>query len=116
MTDVAQMVRRALEEDIGTGDVTSEACVPAGLRAAGLFIGRQHLVLAGTEVLSLMYDQLDFYKRDGDTVSDGEIIAEVHGPARRLLDARAFSSACFTPPAAAMWLFLIRIASNRPLR
>jgi nicotinate-nucleotide pyrophosphorylase (carboxylating) len=86
MTDIAQAVRRALEEDIGPGDVTSAACVPAERRAGGVFIGRQHLVLAGTEVLPLMYEQFDLFKNDGDTVSDGEIIAEVHGPARRLLE------------------------------
>ena len=73
MTDVAQAVRRALEEDIGAGDVTSEACVPANRRASGLFIGRQRFVLAGTEVLSLMFDDIVFYKHDGDIVTDGEI-------------------------------------------
>ena len=86
MTDVAQTVRRALEEDIGAGDVTSQACVPADRRATGFFVGRQRFVLAGTEVLSHMYDQIDFYKHDGDMVSDGEIIAEVHGQARKLLE------------------------------
>jgi nicotinate-nucleotide pyrophosphorylase (carboxylating) len=86
MTDVAQAVRRALEEDIGAGDVTSEACVPANRRASGLFIGRQRFVLAGTEVLSLMFDDLVFYKHDGNIVTDGEIIGEVHGQARRLLE------------------------------
>jgi len=86
MTDVEQIVRFALAEDIGTGDITSQACIPAERHAGGVFIGRQHLVLAGTEVLPLMYDQIDFFKKDGDTVSDGEIIAEVHGPARQLLE------------------------------
>ena len=86
MTDIAQVVRVSLEEDIGTGDVTSEACVPADQRAVGFFIGRQQFVLAGTEVLAVMYDQLDLAKHDGDVVSDGEIIAEVQGPARRLLE------------------------------
>jgi nicotinate-nucleotide pyrophosphorylase (carboxylating) len=86
MTDVAEAVLRALEEDIGTGDVTSQSCVPADRRATGFFIGRQRFVLAGTEVLQLMYDEPNFSKRDGDVVSDGEIIAEVHGPARRLLE------------------------------
>ena len=86
MTDVAQAVRRALEEDIGTGDVTSQACVPADRRATGFFIGRQRLILAGTEVLPLMFDDPHLCKHDGDTVSDGEIIAEVHGQARRLLE------------------------------
>jgi nicotinate-nucleotide pyrophosphorylase (carboxylating) len=85
MTDIAQAVRRALEEDIGAGDVTSEACVPADRRATGFFIGRQHLVLAGTEVLPLMFEDPHLCKHDGDTVSDGEIIAEVHGLARHLL-------------------------------
>ncbi len=86
MSDVAQAVSRALEEDIGSGDVTSEACVPAFTRANGRFVARQHLVLAGTEVLPLMYDEPRLLKHDGDAVSEGEIIAEVHGSARRLLE------------------------------
>lgn len=86
MTDVAQAVRRALEEDIGSGDVTTQACVPADRRAAGLFVARQHLVLAGTEVLAAMFDQLHLRKHDGDEVRNGETIAEVRGQARRLLE------------------------------
>lgn len=86
MNEVAQIVRRALEEDIGTGDVTSQACVPADRRATGLFIARQRLVLAGTEVLSHIYDQIHLRKQDGDDVRSGETIAEVHGQARRLLE------------------------------
>jgi nicotinate-nucleotide pyrophosphorylase (carboxylating) len=86
MTDVAQIVRRALDEDIGSGDITTAACVPAGRRATGTFLGRQHFVLAGTEVLPVMFDDLKLYKHDGDTVSDGEIFAEVHGSARHLLE------------------------------
>ena len=86
MNDVELIVRRALEEDIGTGDVTSAACVPQGRRASGRFLGRQHFILAGTEVLSLMFEELRLFKKDGDTVSDGEIFAEVHGPARHLLE------------------------------
>src|SRR5215469_5266703 len=86
MTDVAQAVRRALEEDIGAGDVTSKACVPADRLATGRFIGRQHFVLAGTGVLPLMYDHLDLYKHSGEVVEDGEVFAEVRGPARRLLE------------------------------
>ena len=86
MTEVELTVRHALEEDIGTGDVTSQACVPADRRATGLFIARQHLVLAGTEVLPVMYDQLHLRKQDGEEARDGEVIAEVRGRARRLLE------------------------------
>src|ERR1035438_5892886 len=86
MNDVALIVRRALEEDIGSGDVTSQACIPTDRRATGLFIARHHLVLAGTEVLPLMYDQLHLRRHDGEEVRDGEVIAEVHGRARKLLE------------------------------
>ncbi len=54
---MTKIVRLALEEDIGPGDVTSRACVPEGLRARGTFIAREPLVLAGTEVLEQMFDQ-----------------------------------------------------------
>lgn len=51
-----ESVRRALAEDIGTGDVTSQACVPADRRATGYFLAREPLVLAGTELLPLIYE------------------------------------------------------------
>jgi nicotinate-nucleotide pyrophosphorylase (carboxylating) len=86
MNDVELIVRRALQEDIGSGDVTSAACIPPGKRASGRFLGRQHFVLAGTEVLPLMFNELRLFKKDGDTVTDGEVFAEVHGPAGRLLE------------------------------
>jgi nicotinate-nucleotide pyrophosphorylase (carboxylating) len=85
MNDVELAVRRALEEDIGPGDVTSAACVPADREAAGVFLARQHLVLAGTEVLPLIYHNLELLKRDGETTTDGEVVAQVRGKARDLL-------------------------------
>ncbi len=82
---IEDTVRRALEEDIGTGDVTSEACVPADLQAIGFFVARQALVVAGTEVLEIIYDHLDLQKHDGDIAKEGELLAAVSGPARALL-------------------------------
>jgi nicotinate-nucleotide pyrophosphorylase (carboxylating) len=80
-----EIVRLALEEDIGAGDVTTESCVAADRRARGLFLARERLVLAGTEVLAQLYDELTLRKRDGDPCADGEVIAEVAGSARLLL-------------------------------
>jgi nicotinate-nucleotide pyrophosphorylase (carboxylating) len=51
------VVRQALEEDIGPGDVTSEACVPASLHARGRFLARERLVLAGSGLLKLIYQE-----------------------------------------------------------
>ena len=45
--EIVDAVRRALEEDIGAGDVTSEACIPAVRAASGEFIAREAQVVAG---------------------------------------------------------------------
>ncbi len=53
--EILDLIRRALAEDIGTGDVTSAACVPADRLARGRFPAREPLVLAGIELLPLLY-------------------------------------------------------------
>jgi nicotinate-nucleotide pyrophosphorylase (carboxylating) len=80
-----EIVRLALEEDIGSGDVTTNACVPEDRRARGRFLAREPLVLAGTDILRQLYDDLTLHKRDGDACADMEVVAEVDGPARQLL-------------------------------
>jgi nicotinate-nucleotide pyrophosphorylase (carboxylating) len=82
---ISEILRLALEEDIGPGDVTTNACVPADRRARGRFLAREPLILAGTEILSQLYDDLTLRKHDGDSCDDNEVIAEVAGPARHLL-------------------------------
>jgi nicotinate-nucleotide pyrophosphorylase (carboxylating) len=84
--EIVEVVRRALEEDIGAGDLTSQACVPAARRAAGRFLAREPLVIAGTGILALIYEELEILKPDGATVADGDVVATVRGPARRLLE------------------------------
>jgi nicotinate-nucleotide pyrophosphorylase (carboxylating) len=81
-----EIVRLALEEDIGAGDLTGRACIPADQRALGVFIARETLVLAGLEVLSEMNESPRFFKQDGDLCADGERLAEVEGPVRMLLE------------------------------
>ena len=46
------IVRLALEEDIGTGDVTTRACVPEAQQARGRFLAREPLIVAGLGVLA----------------------------------------------------------------
>ena len=90
--DIADAVRRALEEDIGPGDVTTSACVPEDRMASGIFLAREPLVLAGTDVLPLIYDmrggvtELQLLKRDGDRCEGDEVFARVRGRARTLLE------------------------------
>ena len=95
--EVLDAVRRALDEDIGAGDVTSRICVPANRRARGRFLAREPLVLAGTALLPLIYelrggiDKLQTHNRDGDELKDGDILAEVEGRARTLLECERVS-------------------------
>ena len=79
------IVRLALEEDIGSGDITTDSCVPADRQACGLFLAREPLILAGTEVLPQLFSGLTLQKHDGDRCDAGEILAAVTGPARLLL-------------------------------
>src|SRR5690348_9884551 len=83
---MTEIVRLALEEDIGAGDVTSTACVPETQRARGRFLAREPLVIAGLEVLAELYAELLLRKHDGERCSAGETIAEVAGTARLLLE------------------------------
>ena len=80
------IVRMALDEDIGSGDVTTCACVPEQQQAHGRFLAREPLVVAGLGVLGELYEELIVHKHDGDRCAAGDVIAEVRGPARLLLE------------------------------
>ena len=84
-------VRRSLEEDIGAGDVTTEATVPADQRARGTFLAKSNCVLAGLDVCLEAFRQLEpgvhatLRRHDGDRVTSGEVIGEIEGHATTLL-------------------------------
>jgi len=90
--DIRDCVERALEEDIGPGDITTQACVPAGRMAHGRFLARELHVVAGTELLPLIYqarggvEALKIEKLSGGCTADGQVIATVRGAARTLLE------------------------------
>ena len=81
----AEIVERALAEDTGTGDVTTELCVPADRQASGAFRVRERMLVAGVELLPLFYEHIDFHVTDGTVLDPGQEIARVHGSARTLL-------------------------------
>jgi nicotinate-nucleotide pyrophosphorylase (carboxylating) len=89
--DIEAIVDRALEEDIGSGDITSALTVPADLPARGGFLAKQCLVLAGVELLPLIFKRrrgadLTLSLSSGATVENGQPIAAVSGRARTLLE------------------------------
>ena len=86
-------IAAAIKEDIGDGDVTTDFFVPESLRATGRIIAREKAVVAGTGAAAEVFRQVDpatdvqLSRRDGEDVDAGDIIIEVHGPARSILKA-----------------------------
>ena len=87
------LVRRALEEDVRDGDITTDATVPARQQARGTFLVKQDCVLAGLDIAFEAFKQLEkgphpsfaVRRRDGDACRAGDEVAEVIAPARTLL-------------------------------
>jgi nicotinate-nucleotide pyrophosphorylase (carboxylating) len=88
-----ETVRRALAEDLGWGDVTTEATVEATQKARGQIIAKCDCVLAGINVAAEAFRQLEpsvsFTVRiaDGTRCTHGDVVAEVRGSAATLLTA-----------------------------
>ena len=78
-----------LAEDIGSGDITSELIVPAGLRARGSIGAKQRCVLAGASEACEVFEGLGakavMKRKDGSLVGKGDVVLTVAGPARSLL-------------------------------
>ena len=85
------IVRRALDEDVGRGDLTTEATVPAEQQARGVFLVKAECVLAGLDVALEAFRLLDpdvratVCKHDGERCEPGDEVASVVGSARALL-------------------------------
>lgn len=88
-----EAVRRALAEDLGWGDVTTEATVNAALRARGVILAKCDCVIAGLDVAAEAFRQLDpsavFTQRvrDTDRCGHGSVVADVRGSAAAMLTA-----------------------------
>ena len=84
---VADLIALALAEDVGDGDLTTEACVAENARARGCFLTREPLVLAGTTLLEMLYqgERVELLFPDGKELEAEVVVARVEGSARRLL-------------------------------
>jgi nicotinate-nucleotide pyrophosphorylase (carboxylating) len=89
--ELEDIIRRALAEDIGSGDVTTDSLIPPDATGTGAVQVRQGGIIAGLEVLLATFRMVDpaiqvkLFKRDGDTVEPGDLVARLEGPARGLL-------------------------------
>jgi nicotinate-nucleotide pyrophosphorylase (carboxylating) len=85
------LIRRALAEDVGDGDVTTLATVPADARGRGVLLAKSPLVVAGLDVAAAVFREVDPQTTlaprviEGHQVAPMTVVGEVRGPARALL-------------------------------
>jgi nicotinate-nucleotide pyrophosphorylase (carboxylating) len=89
--EILDCIRRALAEDVGPGDVTTDAIVPADVEMKGRIIAKQDGIVAGLDVAKAVYKMVDprvsftASVDEGSHVLNRALLAQVTGPARALL-------------------------------
>lgn len=91
MSEIDRIIRTALQEDIGSGDITTQVCIDPGTQACAELVAKDDFVLAGIDVAAQVFATVDpripFEKlrQDGQTIRRGEVLAWVKGEAAALL-------------------------------
>jgi nicotinate-nucleotide pyrophosphorylase (carboxylating) len=90
---LSELIQNALKEDIGTGDHSSLAAIPKDAKGKMKLLAKENGIIAGIEVAKEVLKQVDCsilmqcFKNDGDTISVGEVVFVLEGPARSMLTA-----------------------------
>lgn len=85
------LIELAFEEDIGIGDITTDATVPPTQKGIGVLLAKSDGIVAGLPVAERVFEKLDptltfrALVKDGDAVVAGTPIAEVQGSAKTIL-------------------------------
>ncbi|MBJ7609276.1 MAG: carboxylating nicotinate-nucleotide diphosphorylase [Candidatus Dormibacteraeota bacterium] len=87
------LIRSTLAEDIGAGDVTTDAVIPAEMTCRGKIVCKENGVIAGLSVAARVFAivderiNFDAKTKDGEKVQEEQIVARISGPARGMLTA-----------------------------
>ncbi len=87
------ILQLAVEEDIGDGDHSSLACIPGRKRGKSRLLIKEQGIIAGTDVARMVFDLIDpnlkteQYISDGSKVNDGDVVFQVKGRVRSILQA-----------------------------
>jgi nicotinate-nucleotide pyrophosphorylase (carboxylating) len=90
-SQVRRAISLAIEEDLGTGDVTSELVIPEGKRSKAKIVAKEGFIVAGLPFAAEVFAQMDTdvkFKslvKNGAKVNKGDVLAEVSGLTRSLL-------------------------------
>jgi len=95
---IAPIIIRALEEDWGYGDWTTDICVPAHTKARARIIAKEDLVVAGIDVAKAVLKKVDpslevvAHAQNGDRLTGRPLLLEIRGEARSIQRASAWPS------------------------
>ncbi len=90
-SEIFKLVADFVREDVGRGDITTEALASNGVSARGKFLAEERLVLAGLEMADAVFGvleasvEIEAFASDGDWVKKDDCFARVSGPADVLL-------------------------------
>ncbi len=90
---IVPIIRQALREDIGIGDITSDALFSRDDKISAVIISKEEGILAGQQVSELVFDLVDtsvHYKpniQDKEPLTEGKVIAYIDGPVKSILKA-----------------------------
>jgi len=86
---IQNIVRTALAEDVGAGDITTEVSVPADLPGTATIIAKEPCVVAGLALVEAVFRELagnvQPLVRDGEVIEAGQRVCKITGPARAIL-------------------------------
>ena len=86
---IQNIVRTALAEDVGAGDITTEVSVPADLPGTATIIAKEPCVVAGLALVEAVFREFtgntQLLVRDGDLAETGQCVCAIAGPARAIL-------------------------------
>lgn len=86
---ILNLVRAALAEDVGAGDITTETAIPAELRASAVILAKEPCVVAGLPLVEATFAELragvTLLAGEGDAVQAGTRVCRIEGSARAIL-------------------------------
>ncbi len=91
VADVRKLVKVALEEDVGTGDITTNLLIPESHKSCASIMSKEPSVVCGVDFVKEVFRQLDpkltitIRKHDGDLVVHGDVIISLQGGTRAIL-------------------------------
>lgn len=88
---INKLIDLGIEEDINTGDITTESIIPASMNAVATMTAKQDGVISGLDIVKMVYDRFQNdvvftpYFKDGDAVKKGDVILKIEATYPTLL-------------------------------